>query len=295
MLALALGSPSLKLGVGLERASAPSRRACLPATLAHTAALAGTGVDVSPAPETDTRQPAHADQLPRRAGGARSTTSRSSARTAARHAGRLRGYSQGDGASFVPDTPFDAGERVDGARRDRRGAGKPVAFGFRVDTPVLDGEHRPTFPNPPAAPADYQSFYTLPGVQAAGHDRHRARPRPGGRRHLHDQRPRPGPVRAADLHARRAGSSGSSSCPAGEAAENLSEQTYEGQRVLTWWKGRVLSLGFGQGEDVVMNSRYQTIARVAGGNGLKADLHDFQHRSRTTSPTSPRTTRSAAT
>ena len=62
----------------------------------------------------------------------------------------------------------------------------------------------------------------------------------------------------------------------GEAAEDLNVQTYEGRRDLTWWRGRVLSLGFGQGEDVVMNSRYQTIATVAGGNGLKADLHDFQ-------------------
>ena len=38
----------------------------------------------------------------------------------------------------------------------------------------------------------------------------------------------------------------------------------------------MLSLGFGEGEDVVMNSNYQTVARIAGGNGLKADLHDFQ-------------------
>ena len=43
----------------------------------------------------------------------------------------------------------------------------------------------------------------------------------------------------------------------GAAAEDLNEQTYEGQRDLTWWRGRVLSLGFGQGEDVVMNSDYQ--------------------------------------
>ena len=62
----------------------------------------------------------------------------------------------------------------------------------------------------------------------------------------------------------------------GETAENLSEQTFQGRRVLTWWKGRVLALGFGQGEDLVMNTGYQTIARVSGGNGLKADLHDFQ-------------------
>ncbi len=53
----------------------------------------------------------------------------------------------------------------------------------------------------------------------------------------------------------------------GTTAENLNVQSYEGQRVLTWWKGRVLSLGFGQGEDVVMNSRYQTIARVPAATG----------------------------
>ncbi len=64
--------------------------------------------------------------------------------------------------------------------------------------------------------------------------------------------------------------------PGGETAEDLNVQSYEGQRDLTFWHGKVLSLGFGQGEDVVMNSRYQTVARVPGGNGLQADLHDFQ-------------------
>jgi hypothetical protein len=53
-------------------------------------------------------------------------------------------------------------------------------------------------------------------------------------------------------------------------------QRYEGKRDLTFWQGKVLSLGFGQGEDLVMSDRYQTVARVAGGNGLHADLHDFQ-------------------
>ena len=62
----------------------------------------------------------------------------------------------------------------------------------------------------------------------------------------------------------------------GEAAEDLNEQTYEGRRALTWWRGKVLSLGFGQGEDVVMSSGYQTVAKIPGGNGLRADLHDFQ-------------------
>ena len=53
-------------------------------------------------------------------------------------------------------------------------------------------------------------------------------------------------------------------------------QTYDGQRDLTFWQGRVPDLGFGLGEDIVMNSHYQTVATVRGGNGLEADLHDFQ-------------------
>jgi len=53
-------------------------------------------------------------------------------------------------------------------------------------------------------------------------------------------------------------------------------QSYGGQNDLTFWQGKVLSLGFGQGEDVVMNSGYETVATVKGGNGLQADLHDFQ-------------------
>jgi hypothetical protein len=59
------------------------------------------------------------------------------------------------------------------------------------------------------------------------------------------------------------------------SAEDLRVQSYEGQRALTFWQGKVLSLGFGQGEDIVVNSHYQTVARIPGGNGLQADLHDF--------------------
>ena len=36
------------------------------------------------------------------------------------------------------------------------------------------------------------------------------------------------------------------------------------------------TLGFGQGEEIVMNTHYQVIAHVRAGNGLKADLHEFQ-------------------
>jgi hypothetical protein len=63
--------------------------------------------------------------------------------------------------------------------------------------------------------------------------------------------------------------------PAGEAATNFTPQTYDGRTVLTWWQGRILKLGFGQGQDVIYSSSYQPIRRVSAGNGYSADLHQF--------------------
>ena len=65
--------------------------------------------------------------------------------------------------------------------------------------------------------------------------------------------------------------------PTGLNAQDLNVQSYEGQSDLTWWQGRVLSLGFGQGEDIVMDPNYQTVAtREARATACEADLHDFQ-------------------
>src|ERR1700710_2656068 len=57
VLALALGSASLKLAGGSSDATASTSPRCLPASLEHSATLAGTTVDVSPAPETDSANP----------------------------------------------------------------------------------------------------------------------------------------------------------------------------------------------------------------------------------------------
>jgi hypothetical protein len=65
----------------------------------------------------------------------------------------------------------------------------------------------------------------------------------------------------------------------GQQAQNLQVQSYNGQRVLTWWKGHLDSTHgtiFGVGQDVIMNSSYRTVAVVRGGDGYPADLHEFQ-------------------
>jgi hypothetical protein len=71
--------------------------------------------------------------------------------------------------------------------------------------------------------------------------------------------------------------------PKGVGASNFQVQSYEGQRVLTWWQGTtgnpafgaIGSIGIGQGEDVVMNSHYKIIATFKGAGGLQPDAHEF--------------------
>src|SRR2546423_12822092 len=156
VLALALGSPSLRLA-GSSQGPSP---ACLPGAHERGATLPGTGVSVSPAPEALTGNPrSQISFLGVPPGGLRQVTV--AGERSGRHRGRMLAYSQGDGASFLPEVPFEAGERVDVSALVGAGASaRRVAFAFRVDTPYSTAETRP-FPNPPAAPADYKSFYTL--------------------------------------------------------------------------------------------------------------------------------------
>ncbi len=272
-----------------HKASTPSAASpsCLPSTLNHSAKLGGLPVDVSPAPETDTANPHTQISF---LGVAPTQIQEVSVvgEHSGRHSGRLHAYSQGDGASYVPDTPFDVGERVtvsatiSASRSTTTGAGqsvtstngKRVSFHFHIDTPYST-KSAPPFPNPQAAAADYQSFDTLPGVQVpvlsvTAPDRD-----PAAGDILTTNGPGPGQYGPL-IYTPQGRLVWFDHLPGGETAENLNVQSYEGRRNLTFWQGKVLSLGFGQGEDIVMNSHYQTVARVPGGNGLQADLHDFQ-------------------
>ena len=276
VLALALGSPSLGLSGSSGRDSSAVSPSCLPSTLNRSARLqaGGLGIDVSPAPETGTANPHTQISFLGTPLADIQDVSVVGSRTGNHH-GQLRGYSQGDGASFVPEKPFDAGEQVAvHAVIGAGGAGRPVAFSFGVDTPYPIA-NTPPFPASPAAPADYQSFATLLGAEAPimtvtvpDHD-------PGAGEILTTNGPGVG-QNGALIYSPQGRLVWFYEVSGNEAAEDLNVQTYEGHRDLTWWKGRVLELGFGQGEDLVMNSSYQTVARVLGGNGLAADLHDFQ-------------------
>jgi hypothetical protein len=243
---------------------------CLPASTSHSAQLPGLRLYASPAPETDTANPRTQISLL----GAPASEIRDVSvlgQRSGRHEGQLHPYSQGDGTSFVPARPFEPGERVTvhltfGSSR--------TEFSFRTDTPYPTA-HIPPFSNPQAPPTDTHSFATLPDLQA-----------PTMTVTVPDRDPAagdvfltngPGPGRYGPLiYTSQGRLVWFHQLPSGLEAENLSMQEYQGQHDLTYWQGKVLSLGYGQGEDVVLDSHYRTAARVKGGNGLQADLHDFQ-------------------
>ena len=269
VLAIVLDSPSLKIGESSTAAVAASPPCDLRST-ERSARLAGTHVFASPAPDTDTANPhAQISFLGAPAGAIGAVSVAGSA--TGRHAGRLAPYSQGDGASFLTSKPFQAGETV---RVSATIAARPVSFSFHVATPYPTA-HVPQFPASPATPADAESFATMPGVKAPVMTVTTADRDPSAGDIFVTNGPGPGqygpliytPQGRLVWFQRLTGET---------TAEDLSVQSWRGQRVLTWWKGRVLSLGFGQGEDLVMNSHYQVIARVQAGNGLKADLHEFR-------------------
>ena len=58
-------------------------------------------------------------------------------------------------------------------------------------------------------------------------------------------------------------------------AINFRRQIYKGRPVLTWWEGKISTIGTGEGEGVIVGADYKEIARVRAGNGFAADVHEF--------------------
>lgn len=63
--------------------------------------------------------------------------------------------------------------------------------------------------------------------------------------------------------------------PLDTVAINFRRQILAGKPVLTWWEGVISTIGTGQGEGVILDESYSTVARVQAGNGFKADVHEF--------------------
>ena len=249
---------------------------CTPTSLNRSAVLAGTNLSVSPLPGTMVAAPSTQISLlgvPAREIAAVSVTG---SRTGA-HEGRLIAYSQGDGGSFVPQRPFSAGEHVTvRGTLHLPGAGKQFQYSFTVahedPLPDITAKYKQS-----TSPVGLDSFHSAPELRAP--TVHVSTPATAGSS--------PGEI-LATVYASANGPGGPmifeddgqlvwfKPLPAKISATNLQLQSYEGRPALSWWQGKLLPQGFGEGEEIIDDSAYRQIAVVRAGNGLHADLHDFQ-------------------
>jgi len=264
-----------------ELSSAASAPSCVPPRMNVSAALAGRRVTVSPQPES--RDASAETQISMLGVPARelADVTVTGSRTG-RHAGRLEAYSQGDGASFLPDRPFADGERVRVRAQLREGARSvPFAWSFTVAVRDVPGAHssavgtfkRKAAPKPPP-PSQYQSYRSAPSlrppaitVSSSARDATAdlfLAPYMGNGQYgpmilgAHGEL-----VWFEPLH------------PAGTRAGDFRVQRYEGKRVLTWWQDPLVTGSVHSAGVVIADSSYRTIHVVRAGNGYQPDLHEF--------------------
>ncbi len=63
--------------------------------------------------------------------------------------------------------------------------------------------------------------------------------------------------------------------PSNSGVANFRVQTYQGQKVLTWWEGTGID-GHGSGTDFIADRNYHVIKTITAGDGLQSDAHEFR-------------------
>ena len=191
------------------------------------------------------------------------------------HSGALRAYSTGTGESFIPAHPFKSGERVTVHAQVTVGSSAgTVSTTFTVAHQYIPSKK--AFGLNPGDPKAVQHYVTAPTFKPSTvHILTAAKPGAA-----------PGDLFLAPYQG--AGTPGPMitdqsgnliwfhPLPDNDTATNFKVQQYGGKPVLTWWQGKILELGFGQGEWILDNSSYEQIGTVRAGNGYKADLHEIR-------------------
>jgi Arylsulfotransferase (ASST) len=273
--AIALLLVASPLGARSPLSAASLAPTCVPDDLNATARLPGTALIVTPAPGARDAMPqTQVSLLGVPVGEIASLEVRGS--VSGLHGGRLEPYSQHDGGSFVPATPFVPGETVTVTGSvTGHGRSAPFAYGFTIGDPdpidklpkraVTTGRpgtvlHFASAPGitPPALSVTVDS----PAARRDGDIFLAAYPGPG----------RTGPTifdpSGQLVYFKQ--------LPVDTFATNVRVQRYAGHRVLTWWQGLISIHGFGLGEGEIYSDSYQHLATIHAGDGLQEDLHELQ-------------------
>jgi hypothetical protein len=252
--------------------AAPSAGRCVPSTLNRSAVLPGTSLAVTPLPDSyDALPQTQISLLGAPAQALTKVTVKGS--ISGKHDGHLKAYSQGDGASFVPEAPFLSGETVTVRGLVAVGAHpQPFAYHFVVAAP--DVLPKPVSHHVSKDPGEKMHFKSRPSLEPPGVvvSHASSASSPGDI----FTAPYNGPGQGGPMIFDEAGSLvWFDPLPDGTEAANLQVQQLGSQPVLTWWQGYIPPQGFGEGEEIIANSAYHEIGRVHAGNGYKVDLHDF--------------------
>jgi len=253
--------------------SAPAAGRCVPTTLNRSSVLPGTRLAVNPLPGSYDALPAAQISL---LGVQPSAIAAVSARgsVSGEHSGKLRAYSQGDGASFVPSEPFVPGETV--TVRGSLAAGtshEPFAFHFVVAR--ADAIPEPPSVHPSRDTNEKMHFRSRSDLEPPAVVVSASTPATAGGDIF--TAPYNGPGQAGPMIFDEAGNLvWFQPAPQNDAAADLKVQQLGGKPVLTWWQGYIPPAGFGRGEEIVDDTSYHQIGRVHAGNGYKVDLHEFK-------------------
>jgi hypothetical protein len=248
---------------------------CVPAALDASALLPGTNLTVAPLPNSyDAAPGTQISLLGVPSGDIVAVTATGS--YSGPHSGTLLAYSQGDGASFVPSSPFDPGETVQvhillDVGRTARQAG----FSFTVDYPDAVYYAHPGS-KLELLPGDYQSFHSAPDLHPPATYVTHSTPQAEAQGDIFTA-PYTDPGQTGPMIFEPDGQLvWMDPLPQNVYAANLQVQSFDGERVLTWWQGYIPQNGFGEGEEIVANSSYQPIMHIRPGDGYRADLHVFE-------------------
>ncbi|MBV9804201.1 MAG: arylsulfotransferase family protein [Solirubrobacterales bacterium] len=188
------------------------------------------------------------------------------------HPGRIEGDSDGDGGSFLPSTPFAPGETVTVRTSLNLEGSHHSRYQFQIATPAgaLPFEPRPAAPR---VKGDVWYFHSRPDLEPASVTITRRDPDAAGDIFI---APQVGPIQQGpEIIGPDGGLIWFDPLPTDDAAADFRVQTFHGRPVLTWWQGDETA-GVGSGQDIIMNGYYQVVKTISAGNGLTADLHEFQ-------------------
>jgi hypothetical protein len=190
-----------------------------------------------------------------------------------RHSGRLQAQADGEGATFVPDRPFAAGESVTVSTGRRIAGVNDTRTSFTIARPP-GGRPAPFDQATPPAERGVRAFRSRPDLRPPAVEVRTAAA--GAEPGMVFVAPKRGATQQGPMIVDQRGALvWFEPLPGDQQAFDFRAQTYRGEPVLTWWQGRMrIYRGVGVGR--IVDSSYRPVATVRAANDYELDAHELQ-------------------